>query len=335
MTEKSPTLKERVHGVLAGCAVGDAMGMPTEMMSRIDIAELFPGGLHEFHATTSRDSFGRTMRAGEITDDTINTILVTQMLTESNGNVDAHLYIDRLQAWIRDNPNKSKSVAGPNTMKALDAISRGTPLECAGIFGTTNGGAMKISPIGVVRSHEHLTELIDAVEQICIPTHNTSAAIACASAVAASVSYALRGTGDLDELWEVALAAADEGERRGYPFPTASVSRRMRAVRELMSGVDADEALHQLQTFYGMGVESVETAPAALAIVTLAQGNPWEAACLAASAGGDTDTIGAIATAICGALNPREIPAKAIRTIEEVNSLDLTTLADSLTRVAA
>lgn len=335
MTGERPTLAERVRGVLAGCALGDAMGMPTEMMSRTDIAELFPGGVHELHATTSRDSFGRTMRAGEITDDTINTVLVTQMLVESGGGVDARLYIDHLRAWMRDNPEKSRFVAGPNTRKALDAIDHGTPLERAGIFGTTNGGAMKIAPIGVARSHERLTELVDAVEQICVPTHNTGAAIACASAVAASVSYALRDGTDLDELWDVALAAADEGERRGYPFPAASVPARMRAVRELLRSVDAGEALRQLQTFYGMGVESVETAPAALAVVTLAQGDPWEAACLAASAGGDTDTIGAIATAICGGLSPQKIPAEAIRTIEEVNDLDLTTLADALTRVAA
>ena len=76
MGGKEASFVERAWGVLAGCAVGDAMGMPTEMMSREDIAELFPDGVRELSASTARDAFGRKLRAGEITDDTVHTVLV-------------------------------------------------------------------------------------------------------------------------------------------------------------------------------------------------------------------------------------------------------------------
>lgn len=325
---------ERARGALLGCALGDAMGMPTEMMSRTGIAALFPDGVHTFSTTTKRDVFGRTMRAGEITDDTINTVLVAEMLIESGGVVIAQTYIDKLSAWVHDHPEKSRYVAGPNTLRALDLIAQGTSLKRAGIFGTTNGGAMKISPVGVVRDYRNLSGLVDAVEQVCLPTHNTSAAIACAAAVAAAVSYGVRGAGNLDELWDVAITAADEGFTRGYAFPTVSLPVRLRAVRELVRDSSDGEVERQLQDFYGCGVESVETAPAVFAVVSIAEGDPQRAASIAAGLGGDTDTIGAIAAAICGSLHPELISNEAVRLLADVNDIDFDGLAAGLVAVA-
>lgn len=321
---------ERVRGALLGCALGDAMGMPTEMMARPDVAEQFPDGVMGFCASTDRDVFGRDMRAGEVTDDTINTLLVAQMLVEDDGAVNARRFIDYLIAWIDANPEKSCGIFGSNTLKALDAIRRGTPIERSGIFGTTNGGAMKITPIGVVRDYRDMDALVDAVEQICMPTHNTSAAIACASAVAAGVSYAVRGGDDIDGLWDVGIGAATIGWGRGYAFPTADVVWRMKLVRSEFSCGDAVQVVERLQDIYGTGVESVETAPAVFAVVALADGNPLEASRIAASIGGDTDTIGALATAICGAMHPELIPSGMADRLESVNDFGLDVLAAQL-----
>ena len=51
----------------------------------------------------------------------------------------------------------------------------------------------------------------------------------------------------------------------------------------------------------GAGMDTIESVPAALALVECAQGDPRHCAVLAANLGGDTDTIGAMATAVCGA----------------------------------
>ena len=126
----------------------------------------------------------------------------------------------------------------------------------------------------------------------------------------------LRGAGEgrRGEPRDVALAAAEMGERRGYAFPCASVTGRMRAVRDLVEHEPAQEALRQLQEFYGMGVES----PSRDGTRGSRRGHArrgsvaWEAACLAAGSGGDTDTIGAIATAICGGLNPCQVPREVV-----------------------
>ena len=68
-------LLERIKGCLIGCAYGDAMGMPSEMMKPELIKELFPDGISKLEPSTSRDFIGRRFKAGEVTDDTVNTIL--------------------------------------------------------------------------------------------------------------------------------------------------------------------------------------------------------------------------------------------------------------------
>lgn len=326
---KAFNLKERITGVLVGCALGDAMGMPTEMLDREEIKKRFPGGIQTFESSIQQGGLGRTMQAGQVTDDTLNTMFVAQMLIDNAGVVDARSYIDRLSTWMSENGESVAKMFGPSTTRAINSIRNGVPLEQAGMFGTTNGAAMRISPIGIVYDYRNAEELIDAVEQICIPTHNTSPAISCASAVAAAVSYVVRDGDDIGELWDVALDAARRGEQRGNAIPSASVFVRMKSVRGLVEHEDEQMVVKKLQTFYGCGLESVETAPAAFAIISLAEGYPLEAARIAANIGGDTDTLGAIAAAICGGMHP-DISGELTDTLEDVNELDFDTTAEEL-----
>lgn len=322
-------MTKKIWGVLAGCALGDAMGMPTEMMSRKDINSEFPEGVTDFSTTTDKDAFGRSMQAGEITDDTVNTLLLVQMLIDSEGKINTNLYLDYLQNWMKENPEKCRYVAGPSTLRALDAIKNGVPLERAGIFGTTNGAAMKISPIGIISDYHNMEKLVDNVEQICMPTHNTSTAIAGASVVAACVSFGVRGGSNPSDLWEIAIKAAELGSDRGYAFPTASLIKRIEAVRKLVESGNREQILEELKTFYGTSVETVESIPAVLAVVQLAKGDAWKAACMSASLGGDTDTIGAISGAICGGMRP-VFPDGVVETLERVNEVNFEELAEKL-----
>lgn len=321
--------KKRIRGVLAGCACGDAMGMPTEGMSRKDIDSLFPQGVREFYGATERDIFGRKMRAGEITDDTINTVLIAQMLADTGGKPDTMRYLDYLRRWMKENPEKCRYVAGPNTLRALDALEKGTPLERAGIFGTTNGAAMKIGPVGIVSDYHDMQKLTDWVEQICKPTHNTSTAIAGAAAVAACVSYGIQGGNRPEELWDIALEAARAGSGRGYQSPAVSLMKRMEAVRALTETEERETVLEQLKNYYGTGVETIETIPAVLAIIQISGGDAWKASCISAELGGDTDTIGAVSASICGGMKPG-LPEGVEEMLEQVNHLDFGAIAESL-----
>lgn len=97
-----------------------------------------------------------------MTDDTINSILVTEMLSENGGRVDAQVFIKKLRYWMKHS-DKSSAVVGPSTAKALELIEAGTPMEEAGSTGTTNGAAMKIVPIGLLAGYNCKEEWIPAI----------------------------------------------------------------------------------------------------------------------------------------------------------------------------
>ena len=66
-------------------------------------------------------------------------------------------------------------------------------------------------------------------------------------------------------------------------------------------------------------------------MVELAGTDPNRCASLCANLGGDTDTIGAMATAICGALHGISAIDRAFKAqLDEVNKLDFTRYADAL-----
>ncbi|MNE77236.1 ADP-ribosylglycohydrolase [compost metagenome] len=83
----------------------------------------------------------------------------------------------------------------------------------------------------------------------------------------------------------------------------------------------------------GAGVSTIESVPAALAMVELAQTDPTRCAILCANLGGDTDTIGAMATAICGALNGIDaFDAAMLAELKRVNPLDINHYAQAFLR---
>ncbi|XPE47740.1 ADP-ribosylglycohydrolase family protein [Shigella flexneri] len=63
----------------------------------------------------------------------------------------------------------------------------------------------------------------------------------------------------------------------------------------------------------GAGTSTLESVPAAIAMVELAGTHPPAARCYAPTLGGDTDTIGAMATAICGALHGAQAIYSALK----------------------
>lgn len=73
----------------------------------------------------------------------------------------------------------------------------------------------------------------------------------------------------------------------------------------------------------GAGTSTIESVPCAIALVELAQTDPNRCAVLCANLGGDTDTIGAMATAICGALHGVNAIDPALKAeLDAVNQLD-------------
>ncbi|MDN6229287.1 MAG: ADP-ribosylglycohydrolase family protein, partial [Enterobacterales bacterium] len=107
---------------------------------------------------------------------------------------------------------------------------------------------------------------------------------------------------------------------------SASLAARIELALSVVSGSDGiEDASERVYQLVGAGVSTIESVPAAIAMVDLAQGCPNQCAVLCANLGGDTDTIGAMATAICGALKGvNAIKPEWLSTLQQTNPIDMT-----------
>lgn len=313
--------KKRIQGLIYGCAVGDAYGMATEMMTSQQIKRLY-GRVVELMDSHPESIISKDRVAGSITDDTLNSLMILEMIRESGGVIDVDAYIHKLISWSKSSPIAG-FVTGPSTARALSLIEQGVPLSETGRMGTTNGAAMKIAPLGIVCDYQDLDSLIAAVQTICLPTHNTSIAIAGASVITAISSYILSGQSNWNAIWDLAFITARKASTYGQVWPCASLEYRLRHAKEIVDISNDEEAMmNQLYDEIGTGLETIETVPSALALAYYAKGDVIRCAQYCASIGGDTDTLGAIATALSGAMHP-DIDQAIIDTINKANSFDL------------
>ncbi|MFG2959345.1 ADP-ribosylglycohydrolase family protein [Streptomyces sp. NPDC048291] len=321
---------DRALGAFYGLALGDALGMPTQVMSRQDVVRVY-GAVTGFEAAGPDNPVSAGMPAGSVTDDTDQAVIVGRLLVEGHGRIDPLRLARELLDWEKEMRAKgSFDLLGPSTKAALDAVARGVPPREAGRTGTTNGAAMRVTPVGIAFAADPLDAFVDRVVESCQVTHDTTLGIAGAAAVAAAVSTGVGG-GSLDEAVTAAVAAARAGARRGHWIAGADIAARIEWARELVRDRTEAEALDRVVALVGTSVASQESVPAAFAVLALADGDPWRTALLAANLGGDSDTIGAIAGAVAGSVaGLSALPAEAVRTLRSVNSLELEPLTAAL-----
>ncbi len=321
---------DRALGAFYGLALGDALGMPTQVMSRQDVVRVY-GAVTGFEAARPDNPVSAGMPAGSVTDDTDQAVIVGRLLVEGHGRIDPLRLAHELLDWEKEMKAKgSFDLLGPSTKAALDAVARGVPPREAGRNGTTNGAAMRVTPVGIAFAADPLDPFVDRVVESCQVTHDTTIGIAGAAAVAAAVSTGVGG-GSLDEAVTAAVSAARAGARRGHWIAGADIAARIEWAWELVRGRTEAEALDRVVALVGTSVASQESVPAAFAVLALAGGDPWRTALLAANLGGDSDTIGAIAGAVAGSVaGLSALPAEAVRTLRTVNSLELEPLTARL-----
>lgn len=332
---QKPSLRQRALGALAGVAVGDAMGMPTQTLRRDEIMRFY-GVISGFCDAVAEHPVSGGLKAGTITDDTEQSLLLAQHLISRGGRVDQQAWAEQLLDWERDTHARGvNDLLGPSTKRAIEALLQGVPLSETGRLGTTNGAAMRIVPVAIATPAAPLSALLDAVEDSCRLTHHTSEAIGSAAAVAAAVSVALDGAG-LDIMIATALAAAAEGERRGEPARSGSIRARIAEALDLAEGRSGEEAALRIAAQIGTSVSALQSIPMAFAILRLTEANLWRCALLSAVIGDDTDTIGAIACGMAGAkAGMSGIPADAWALVQGVNGLSLEPVVDGLLRIRA
>lgn len=321
----------RAYGALAGLALGDALGMPTQAMSPQQIQTVY-GHVTGLVDGDKSQLYAPGMAAGSVTDDTEQALLIASLLLKGHGsglNLDASEFSHALLAWEDSMIERgSLDLLGPSTKAALERVRAGeNPLRVGG-EGTTNGAAMRVTPIGIAASTSDRQLFADAVWSSCQVTHATRQGFQSAALVAAAVSLGIdAGAADVTDLLWKAVAFVRSLPERGAWSPEPDVVAATH--RALKLAAQPASSLEWLAGQIGTSVASAQAIPMAFAL--LARDPSPRALLQAANLGGDTDTIGAISGAILGAsLGVEVFDGYGLAQVEQVSQLDLPSVATDL-----
>ena len=168
----------RIVGCILGTAVGDALGLPYEGVSRRRLLRLLgPPERHRF-------LFGR----GMISDDTEHTCLVAQSLIAAGSDVEAFTYQlgGRLRWWFASLP----AGLGRATLRSCLKLWFGVPPNRSGVFSAGNGPAMRSAIFGAcVDDIDTMAEYVRASARV---THSDPKAEYGAMAVALATHMGCR-----------------------------------------------------------------------------------------------------------------------------------------------
>ncbi|MFH1139765.1 MAG: ADP-ribosylglycohydrolase family protein [Pseudomonadota bacterium] len=344
---KKDELENKILGCLSMVAIGDALGMPTHDLTSDEISRRFGGPVRDFHPPGPDSRVHPRHRAAEITDDTLLTLAAARSYLEGRGRVDP-LSVARgtAAALARARESGREMMFGPSTRRCVEALEAGLdPLAAAlaekhPLSGASNGGAMKVSPAGLVHPGDLEAAAADALT-ICLPSHATVAGVSAAAAIAAGVAEAVTPRADVYSVAQACLWGAAAGERlaveRVRRTPLPSLPERIKlAIQLVLTAGDPVAANRRLVEVIGAGLAAYESVPAAIGVFLANGGVPEKCVLAGANIGYDTDTIASLAGALSGALHGfAGVPVKWYERVVEVNGLDLAGLARDLADLAS
>jgi ADP-ribosyl-[dinitrogen reductase] hydrolase len=267
----SDPLLDRSTGALLGLAIGDALGAPFEGLDRDSYSRVLDYGSGGVHG----------IARGAWTDDTAMAICLAESLL-ARGRIDERDLLERFLRWYRTGENAAAGTAigiSEKTRATLEMfegsgrIDAGADVENAG-----NGAIMRLAPIAIYFRDRPAEARRSAVDQGRV-THTADAALEATGLFAELLVTALR-TGDRDLVMR--------------PAASAAISDHDRKTRDQISSAP----------------RAVDTLEAAL--WCLARGSDFESTLIeAVNLGGDSDTIGAVAGQLAGAVfGASAIPAR-------------------------
>lgn len=334
MTElDEQTVKDRLAGAVAGMVLGDALGVPGELWPREKLRARF-GYIDQFLDGPEDNIVACYFKAGQYTDDSAQAFVILKALMREKKVPAPKVLADDLLAWVAKMNGFEINLLGPSSKASLLAWSEGKDASEVTKLSLTNGAAMRIAPVGGLVPFDRSADLARVVAQVSQVTHHTDIAISGAAMVAQAVASAIAGR-SWDEIREDIFAMESVARSLGHPTWAAKISSRILAFEAYAKAYpnvfDSDTAYGDaIYDVVGTGTMTSESVSAALLIALYAK-EPLRAALLCANLGGDTDTIGAMACAICGAkVGLSAMPANWVQALEDINGLDFKALASEI-----
>ncbi len=313
--EKSD-IRSRFAGTIVGFAIGDALGMPAQFLSREQIRRYYAKPISTFlkaHAGHASDFLPQ----GSYTDDTQMMLTTAECLIECR-KMDPSRQADALLSWYLNTvPHRAPARAN---LRACKHLSTGRAWTKSGVFSSGCAAAVRMPPVGLFY-YRCPEALVRATLDNCTISHTEPRARAASVAVAYLVARLVQMTNRCLPGDQV-LEAAD----RVAPIDQ-DMAAMLRWVTQIVH-LPPEEALFEI----GTSSDAIEAVPAAV-YCFLKHPHQFTTAVTVAVNGGDAaDSIGALTGAFVGAANGLEAIPKHWRQEVENGEL-LQDVAESLVNV--
>lgn len=352
-------LKTKTIGVIAGAAVGDALGGSTEGHSIEAIRERFGGFVEGIEGPFYPDYAAARPIApyykgdGHITDDSMMVESVISVYEKVRDHLDAFSFaqhiITELIEKVRYIPELQRETLLIHRLYYAEKwllqrlhLGKVDPRE-AGVGNMVNcGAAMYMAPIGIVNAGNPENAYREAIE--ITGAHQSSFGREAAGVFAATVAQALVPETCVDEIMEVALDLAKDGTKNaivavlGKARELDSWRNGLGALRDAFRPFDTMEDEYRnpsVDARKPSRLKSIEELPLALAMVTVAKGDYKESVLGGVNYGRDSDSIATMAGAITGAIHGIEaIPIEWLETVERESRRDFRSMGTLIANIA-
>ena len=315
-------MRNKIAGAIYGMALGDAMGMPSELWGREKVRKYF-GKIEGLLDGPSENSVACNYKKGQFTDDTGQALVIIDSLNDTNFKPNSKDIATKLLKWAEKENAFENNILGPTSKIALANFRDGINSKAVTDKALSNGSAMRIAPIGCLFNAHDKEKLANFVYEVSEVTHTSDITIAGAAMIAVAVSSAIENN-DFDIVIKDIFEMEPIARRLGAETYSPSLTERIKIGIYLANKYKDNENLflEKLYDIVGAGVNISESVPSAISIAYYAQ-DPNRCALLCANLAGDTDTIGAMATAICGAFKGLDyIKEEYVESLNKANDID-------------
>ncbi|MFK4851928.1 ADP-ribosylglycohydrolase family protein [Microbacterium sp. ZW T6_19] len=355
-------IRERTAAVLAGSAIGDALGGAAEGFSPEKIKERYGGRItgivppYHLDWQTARPVSPYHKGDGHITDDTLMTQALIRVYAERRDHIDAFAVAESLVPllqteirWIPELERESillqRIFLAEKWMVARLQYGHVDPRE-AGVGNVVNcGAAMYMAPVGIVNAGNPEAAYAEAID--VAGAHQSSYGREAAGVFAAAVAASVAVGASVDSVIDAALRVAHDGT-------AAAIQAVVDAARSLPEDAD-DETVgavlrDAIRPFDTVGdayreplmdarvpsrTKSIEELPVALGFLVAYRGDLMPTVLGAVNYGRDSDSIASMAGSIAAGIGGvAVIPADIIDTIATASRVDFDEYAALLSDVA-
>ncbi|MDQ1082664.1 MULTISPECIES: ADP-ribosylglycohydrolase family protein [Microbacterium] len=355
-------IRERAAAVLAGSAIGDALGGATEGFSPEQIQQRYGGRVtgivppYFADWQTHRPISPYHKGDGHITDDTLMTQALVQIYAARRDHLDAYSFSEELIPlletqfrWVPELEREAillhRVFLPEKWIVSRIKVGHVDPRE-AGVGNAVNcGAAMYMAPTGVVNAGNPRAAYIEAID--IAGAHQASYGREAAGVFAASVAAALAPGATVDSVVEATISLAHDGTK----LALQAVVDAARALPDTATDDEIGEALRDaIRPFDTVGekyrephldaripsrTKSIEEFPIALGMLVAHKGDFRKTVLGSINYGRDADSIASMAGAIAAGLGGNEvIDQNWLSDIATASRMDFDHYADMLATVA-